>query len=86
MIKQFYKNTRLLILTFILIFAWGISSFQALPRYEDPEQVSRVAVVNTVVPGASAERVEALVTEVLENEISEIEEIKILESYLPKES
>ncbi|MEL6442454.1 MAG: efflux RND transporter permease subunit [Cyanobacteria bacterium J06621_8] len=80
MIKSFYKNTRLLILTFILIFAWGISSFQALPRYEDPEQVARVAVVNTVFPGASAERVEALVTEVLESEISEIKEIKILES------
>ena len=80
MIKSFYKNTRLLILTFILIFAWGISAFQALPRYEDPELVSRVAVVNTSFPGASAERVEALVTEVLESEISEIEEIQTLES------
>ena len=80
MIKSFYKNTRLLILTFILIFAWGISSFQALPRYEDPELVSRVAVVNTVFPGASAARVEALVTEILESEIAEIEQIKILES------
>lgn len=80
MIKPFYRNIRLLILAFILITAWGISSFQALPRQEDPEMVSRVAIVKTAFPGASAERVEALVTEVLESEIAEIEEIKTIES------
>lgn len=80
MIKQFYKNTRLLILTFILIFAWGIFSYQTLPRQEDPELISRTAVVLTPFPGASAERVEALVTEVLESEIAEIEEVDTIES------
>ncbi|MEL6494684.1 MAG: efflux RND transporter permease subunit [Cyanobacteria bacterium J06623_7] len=80
MIESFYRNTRLLILTFILIVAWGLSSFQALPRQEDPELVNRVAVVKTAFPGASAERVEALVTEVLESEIAEIAEIKTISS------
>ncbi len=80
MIKSFYKNTRLLILTFILIFAWGIFSYQTLPRQEDPELISRTAVVLTPFPGASAERVEALVTEVLEGEIAEIEEVNTIES------
>lgn len=80
MIKSFYKNTRLLILTFILIFAWGLFSYQTLPRQEDPELISRTAVVLTPFPGASAERVEALVTEVLESEIAEIEEVKTIES------
>ncbi len=80
MVKPFYRNIRLLVLTFILIIAWGISSFESLPRQEDPELVSRVAVVLTPFPGASAQRVEALVTEVLEGEIAEIEEIKTLES------
>ena len=80
MVKPFYRNIRLLILTFILIIAWGISSYQALPRQEDPELVNRVAVVKTPFLGASAERVEALVTEVLEGEIAEIEEIKTISS------
>ncbi|MEL6928315.1 MAG: efflux RND transporter permease subunit [Cyanobacteria bacterium J06600_6] len=80
MVEPFYRNTRLLILTFILIIAWGFSSFQALPRQEDPELVNRVAVVKTAFPGASAERVEALVTEVLEGEIAEIQEIDTLSS------
>ncbi|MEL6788914.1 MAG: efflux RND transporter permease subunit, partial [Cyanobacteria bacterium J06607_15] len=75
MVESFYRNIRLLVLTFILIFAWGFSSFQALPRQEDPELVNRVAVIKTAFPGASAERVEALVTEVLEGEIAEIQEI-----------
>ena len=80
MTKIFYRNVRLLILTIILICVWGLSSFQVLPRQEDPELVKRAAVVTTLFPGASAERVEALVTEVIESELSEIEEIKTIES------
>ncbi|MEM7760761.1 MAG: efflux RND transporter permease subunit [Cyanobacteria bacterium P01_A01_bin.40] len=80
MVKPFYRNIRLLVLTLILIFAWGMSSFQSLPRQEDPELVSRDAVISTVFPGASAERVEALVTEVIESELGEIQEITHLES------
>ncbi|MEO0488092.1 MAG: efflux RND transporter permease subunit, partial [Cyanobacteria bacterium J06659_2] len=80
MVRPFYTNVRLLILTLILILGWGLSSYQSLPRQEDPELVSRTAVVTTAFPGASAERVEALVTTVLEEELSEIEEIDVIES------
>ncbi|ESA33583.1 cation multidrug efflux pump [Leptolyngbya sp. Heron Island J] len=80
MVRPFYKNVRLLILTIILILGWGLSSYQSLPRQEDPELVSRTAVITTAFPGASAERVEALVTTVLEEELSEIEEIDVISS------
>ncbi|MBD0337649.1 MAG: efflux RND transporter permease subunit, partial [Cyanobacteria bacterium Co-bin13] len=80
MVRPFYTNVRLLILTVIMIVAWGFSSFQALPRQEDPELIPRIAVVNTAFPGASAERVEALVTTPIEQELSEIEAIKVLSS------
>ncbi|MEO0949127.1 MAG: efflux RND transporter permease subunit, partial [Cyanobacteria bacterium J06641_5] len=80
MVRPFFTNVRLLILTIVMILAWGLSAFQGLPRQEDPELVSRVAVVTTVFPGASAERVEALVSTVLEAELSEIEEIEVLTS------
>ncbi|MEL7037599.1 MAG: efflux RND transporter permease subunit [Cyanobacteria bacterium J06592_8] len=76
----FYRNFRLLILTVLLIVVWGLSAFLTLPRLEDPELVSRVAVVKTFFPGADAERVEALVTDPLEQELSSIEEIKSYES------
>ncbi|NEO97129.1 MAG: efflux RND transporter permease subunit [Symploca sp. SIO2E9] len=80
MFSLFYRNFRLLILTVIIIVVWGLSSYQALPRLEDPELVSRLALVKTFFPGASAERVEALVTEKIEQELSEIEEIDTYKS------
>ncbi|MEM6251621.1 MAG: efflux RND transporter permease subunit [Cyanobacteria bacterium P01_D01_bin.156] len=80
MVRPFYRNLRLLTLTIVMIMVWGLVSFQSLPRQEDPELVSRVAVVQTAYPGASAERVEALVTEVIEAELSELEEIDVLSS------
>ncbi|MDJ0734265.1 MAG: efflux RND transporter permease subunit [Nostocaceae cyanobacterium] len=80
MSKLLYKNFRLLILTIFLIIVWGVTSYLSLPRLEDPELVSRVGLVTTFYPGATAERVEALVTEKIENKIAEIEEIKTYES------
>ncbi|MEO0431217.1 MAG: efflux RND transporter permease subunit [Cyanobacteria bacterium J06656_5] len=80
MVKPFYRNIRLLVLTIVMIVVWGFVSFQSLPRQEDPELVSRVAVVQTAYPGANAERVEALVTEVIEAELSELDEIVLLSS------
>ena len=80
MVRPFFTNLRLLALTIILLVGWGLSSYQSLPRQEDPQLVSRVAVVTTAFPGASAERVEALVTTVLEEELSEIDAISVIES------
>lgn len=80
MFDIFYRNTRLLILTLLLIAFWGLSSFQSLPRLEDPELVSRSAVVTTFFPGADAERVEALVTEKIEEEVAEVAEVLTYES------
>ena len=80
MFTLFYRNTRLLILTIILIFVWGISSYLALPRLEDPELVSRNATIKTFFPGADAARIEALITEKIEDRLTEIEEIKDYDS------
>ena len=80
MVRPFYRNIRLLVLTILMLLVWGFVSFQSLPRQEDPEQVSRIAVVQTAYPGANAERVEALVTEVIEAELSELEEIDVISS------
>ena len=80
MVRPFFTNIRLLILAIVLILAWGFSAYQSLPRQEDPELVARTAVVTTVFPGANAERVEALVTTVLEEELAEIEEIETISS------
>lgn len=80
MLNLFYRNRQLLILSIALIVVWGLSSFLILPRLEDPEITPRFATVTTFWPGASAERVESLVSERIETELQEIEEIEEIDS------
>ncbi len=81
MFDLYYRHPRLLVLTLLLILVAGISAWKALPRREDPEILSRTALVFTAYPGATAERVETLVTEKIEDELREIEEIREIKSY-----
>ena len=76
----FYRNIRLLILTICLILVWGLVSLQALPRMEDPQPSLWISQITTQFPGASAQRVESLVTEKIEQELLEVEEIKSITS------
>ncbi|MDC0935928.1 efflux RND transporter permease subunit [Pirellulales bacterium] len=76
----FYRNRRLLVLAIVLIVVAGLSAYESLPRLEDPELIPRNAIVTTRFPGADAERVEALVTDLIEQELFDVEEIKTLES------
>ncbi|MGD1712808.1 efflux RND transporter permease subunit [Dapis sp. BLCC M172] len=80
MATLFYRNLRLLILTILIIVVWGVSSFLTLPRLEDPELTSRFAVITTFSSGADAEQVETLITEKIEEQLFEIEEIKTTNS------
>ncbi len=76
----FYRNGHLLALTVIVVVLAGASALMNLPRIEDPYIVTRNALIITTFPGASAERVEALVTKKLEDELREVAEIKIIQS------
>ncbi|MEM6780210.1 MAG: efflux RND transporter permease subunit, partial [Planctomycetota bacterium] len=73
-----YRPVTLVLATIVLIS--GIATFQSMPRREDPEITIRSATVETYWPGASAERMEELVTEPLEDSIAQIEEVETLES------
>lgn len=80
MSNLFYRNVQLLLLTICLIVVWGLSAFLTMPRLEDPVLTQRNALIKTAFPGATVERVETLVTDKIEEELSDIEEIKHLES------
>ncbi len=80
MSSLFFRNPRLLLLTVSLILVAGLSSLFILPRMEDPVLSQRVALVNTVFPGADAARVEALVTDEIERSLRDIDEIKEVRS------
>lgn len=80
MLNLFYRNRQLLLLTLTLVIVWGLSALFTLPRLEDPEITQRYAQVVTFLPGATPERVESLVTEPLEDELAELEEVDFIES------
>ena len=74
------KNRYAFVLLIAVILMAGWSAISNMPRIEDPRITNRYPRIITQVPGASAERVEALVTDVLEDELKELSEIKKVES------
>ncbi len=74
------RNGHLLILALAVLVAAGVSSFAGLPKMEDPRIENRNPTVITLFPGASSERVDALITEPLENAIREVAEVKVMRS------
>ena len=75
MATLFYRYPRLTGLLIFLILAAGMASLATMGRQEDPTLVERFGRVVTFFPGADAHRVEALVTEPIEEAVLELEEI-----------
>lgn len=78
--ERIIKNTRLLILFIAVLVISGLSALSSLPRAEDPPLINRWATITTIYPGASASRVETLVTEEIENSLRALDEISLIES------
>ncbi len=76
----FYRLPRLTVLAILVALAGGLGAMLTLGRQEDPTLVERFGFVLTTLPGADAERIEALVTEPIENMLRELPEIDELES------
>lgn len=76
----YFRNRHLLVLTIIILLIAGLGSFANLPRLEDPRITTRDATILTFLPGASAERVEALINEKIEDVLEEIDDIKTIKS------
>lgn len=80
MVSAALSNHRVTILGIALIFVAGLSALQTLPRTEDPIIINRTGVVLSQLPGASAERVEALLARPLEDALLEVPEINYVSS------
>jgi len=76
----FYDKPRLTILAIGLILVAGLAAIVTLPRQEDPIPEERYATIQTRLLGASATRIEALITDKIEDTVREIPEVKKIES------
>jgi len=80
-LPQYALTHRSIVLLFVVIFLTvGLYNFGSMPRREDPEITIRDALILTPWPGASAERVEELITDPLEKVIIQIAEIDTVKS------
>lgn len=75
-----YRDKRLFALAILMILSAGISGLLTIGRQEDPTITNLFATIVTPYPGAGPERVEALVTEKIEEELRQIAEIDELRS------
>jgi multidrug efflux pump len=59
----------------LLALSYGALTYLGLPRQENPTLADRRALVTTYVPGASPAQIELLATKVIEEKVSEIDDI-----------
>ncbi|MEZ5559050.1 MAG: efflux RND transporter permease subunit [Pseudomonadales bacterium] len=78
--QVFYTNPRLSALLVIMVLMMGGTALMSLARQEDPTMTERYAAVTTFLPGATALRMESLVSEPIETRLREIPEIRTLKS------
>lgn len=80
MLRALLKNTVLSTLVLVLVLVMGIMSYNMLPRQQDPTINFNWIVVLTALPGASAEDVEARVTQPLEDSLRKLKDVKFISS------
>jgi multidrug efflux pump subunit AcrB len=77
---RFLGNPRVTATLVGLLLVAGLASLTTIVRQEDPTITNGIGVIVTPFPGASAERVESLITEKIEDELRELSEIGTLSS------
>lgn len=77
---KYVRNIRLVVLLVLLIFISGLASFLSLPRVLNPEINIAIVNVSTLLPGASPEDIESLVTIPIEDSLNDIPDVKTVTS------
>ena len=81
MLRRIVQNHVLANIVFVLVMAMGISSYLSMPRERDPTINFNWIIITTQFPGASTPDVEKQVTNVLEDAISRVSNIKFVSSH-----
>ena len=76
----FFNLPRLAVLAILVILIGGLGAMLTLGRQEDPTLIERYGFVLTTLPGADAERIEALITEPIEAALMELPELEEVSS------
>lgn len=75
------KRYQFTLVAFAMLVALGISSFMSIPRQEDPYFPIPIYQIIVAYPGAEPRDVERLIVKPIEDRISELDDIKKIESF-----
>jgi multidrug efflux pump subunit AcrB len=78
--RYFTENRHVAWVVLLATIAWGLMSYAAMPKRKDPEIPVRVAAAIISWPGASAEKIEDLLTRKVEEKIAENSKVDKIES------
>lgn len=76
MITAILQRPRLILLVLVMLCLSGLGSYGNMARQEDPQFPGRNGLITVLYPGATAEALERLVLEPLQDEISQVEEVE----------
>lgn len=80
LISRYLHNPRLVLLIVLLAMIFGIFSFVSLPRVLNPNINIAIVTVSTTLPGAGPNDVESLVTDPIEQAVSNVADIDTMTS------
>ncbi|WP_411346545.1 efflux RND transporter permease subunit [Paenibacillus sp. WLX1005] len=80
MIKYFVQKRKITILFFVMLIIFGVAQVSQLPKQLMPDVIVKTATVTTTYAGATPELMEQTVTEVLEQKIKEVTDLKTISS------
>lgn len=75
MSKIYIEHSQLNLLSILIIFVWGVTSFILMPKQYNPEIVAPAFSISVDFPGATSNEVYELVTRPLEDKAREIKEV-----------
>lgn len=79
-LRSLIENHKLTNLLFCLVLLMGYLIYQQLPREQDPSINFNWVQITTLLPGASAKDIERKVTDILEESIEKVQDIKFVSS------
>jgi multidrug efflux pump subunit AcrB len=77
-LRALYENAPLANIAFVVVMLLGLLSYLAMPREQDPEINFNWVSVTATLPGASAEEVERLLTNPLEDAVSRVADVRFV--------
>ena len=80
LMRSLLTNHPLANITFVVVMLMGLLGYLSMPREQDPEITFNWVMVTTVLPGASAQEVERLVTNPLEDAIKGLADVRSVTS------